>query len=145
MKTEQSRIVGTDDRVMISYEVRCHGQVLEASESGEYVEYQMGAGHWPVQLELTLLGEAVGQQLEIELKAGDYAFGKPDPERIIQMDRIDFDDEPEAGELIEFTLDNGDIVEGQVLSVLADKIEVDFNHPYAGRDLSFSIHIGSIL
>ena len=105
----------------------------------------MGAGQWPPQLELAMLGECAGAQLKIDLNASDNAFGAPDPERIVAMEAVDFEAAPEPGELIEFRLPDEQMLEGQVLAVFGDKIEVDFNHPYVGRDLTFEIHIHTIV
>ncbi len=139
------KIVVNDDRLLITYTISHHDQVLEASAQGEPVKYQMGAGQWPVQLELAMLGEKVGAQLDIKLQAGDNVFGPADPERVVTMNATDFNTEQQPGALIEFDLENGETFEGQILSVFADKIEVDFNHPYAGRDLNIKIQIVSIV
>jgi FKBP-type peptidyl-prolyl cis-trans isomerase 2 len=140
-----AKLIANDGSLRINYTISHHDKVLEASAQGEPVKYQMGTGQWPVQLELAMLGEKVGAQLDIKLLAADEAFGCVDPERVVTMDAIDFKAEPQPGELIEFNLENGECLEGQILSVFADKIEVDFNHPYAGRDLNIKIQIVSIL
>ena len=140
-----ARVVAQDDHLLITYTIRHRDQILEANAPGEPVEYRMGEGQWPIQIELAMLGEKVGEQLVLQYKVGDNVFGCTDPERIVSMDAVDFKSEPEPGELIEFNVDNGDMIEGQILSVFADKIEVDFNHPYAGRDLNILIQIVSIL
>ena len=145
MVCKTDRRVAIDDRLMISYTVWYQDKILESSEAQESVEYKMGAGQWPIQLDLAMLGEAIGTHLNIKLKDSDNAFGPADPDRIITMDAVDFESEPEPGELIEFRLADGELLEGQVLAVFGDKIEVDFNHPYAGRDLTFEIHIHSIV
>lgn len=139
------RRVEGKDLLLIAYQVQHESIVLESSEPEDSVEYQMGAGHWPAQLELALMGATVGERLNITLNAADNAFGQVDSERVIHLDVVDFVNVPEPGELIEFNLENNEAIEGQVLSVFGDKIEVDFNHPYAGRDLIFTIHIKSIL
>ena len=145
MPNNPDQRVTENDRLLISYEIRHQKQILEKSPPHETVEYLMGTGQWPVQLELAMLGEMVGECLSIKLKASDNAFGPAEPDRIVSMDAIDFENPPDPGELIEFKLENGENVEGQILSVFADKIEVDFNHPYAGRDLDIQIQIVSIL
>jgi len=144
MSEQPKKCVNSEDSLLITYTIRHQNQVLEQISGNEPVDYQMGVGQWPVQLELAMLGEAEGECLDISLRASENAFGAAEPDRIISMDIVDFDKEPEPGELIEFTLENGDSVEGQVLSVFANNVEVDFNHPYAGRDLEFEIHIKSI-
>jgi FKBP-type peptidyl-prolyl cis-trans isomerase SlpA len=137
--------VGVDDLLKISYKISHRNKLLEEVASSEAVEYRMGEGNWPIQLELAMLGEITGSCLKIQLMAKDDAFGRVDPDRIMQMDRLDFSSQPQPGELIEFEFEHGEPVEGQVLRILDDKIEVDFNHPYAGRDLDIEIQIKSIL
>ena len=129
----------------ISYEILHDGRILESSEPEQPIEYQLGNGCWPATIESKLLGSVVGDEILIEILAEENAFGELDVERIIQMDRQDFDNEPDLGDLIEFDLPDAQGVEGQVISVFGDKIEVDFNHPYAGRDLMFKIQIQAIV
>jgi FKBP-type peptidyl-prolyl cis-trans isomerase 2 len=142
---KSTRVVAQDDQLQITYSIRHQDQVLETSAPGESVAYKMGEGQWPIQIELAMLGEEAGKQLALQYIAGDNVFGCTDPERIVTMDAVDFEPEPEPGQLIEFKLEKGEVIEGQILSVFADKIEVDFNHPYAGRDLTILIQIVSIL
>ena len=137
--------IGSRDRVGIEYRILHRGRELEASEPGQVVDHQLGQGDWPAALEQSLIGAGVGDQLSLHFAVSDALFGQPDPERIIDMDRQDFDREPEPGELIEFQIANGERVEGQVLLMVDDKIQVDFNHPYAGRELDIEIKIVSIL
>ena len=129
----------------IIYEIIYEGRVLERSEPAFPIEYQLGQGYWPAKIESQLLGAIAGAECLIEVSAGEHLFGELDIERIIQMDSQDFDNEPEPGDLIEFDLPDSQQVEGQVISVFGDKIEVDFNHPYAGRDLLFKIQIQAIV
>lgn len=139
------RRVTAEDRLLISYDISCAGEQLEASDLGQTVEYHMGQGLWPIQLELEMLNETVGANLLIAIRAVDDVFGKIDPERMITLQLADFRHTPVSGELIEFELPDGETVEGQVLRLLGDQVEVDFNHPYAGRDLDFKIRIESIM
>ena len=135
--------IGREDRLTLHYSVHCRGQMLETSTGGEPLEYTMSSGDWPLQLELAMLDQPAGTELSVVIDAAENAFGKADPERIMQMDLADFEEVPEPGTLIEFALENGESVEGQVLSVMGDSVQVDFNHPYAGRDLVFEIRIES--
>ena len=142
--TASSQSVTSESRLLITYDISCGGEQLEASELDEAVEYQMGQGMWPIQLELEMLNEAVGTNLQVVVRAVDNVFGKLDPERVMQLQQNDFSQAPEPGELIEFELPDGETVEGQILSTFGDQVEVDFNHPYAGRDLNIRIRIEAI-
>ncbi len=140
----KKRLVGKQDNLLIRYQIECDGKVLEGDLNAAAQPYQMDAGLWPSQLERQMLGQALGSQLKIDIKADDDVFGKFDPERVMTMHQADFEPSPEVGELIEFSLPDGRQTEGQVLSVFDDNMEVDFNHPYVGRDLVVKIHIESI-
>ena len=137
--------VGGNDSLKINYRIMHRGRELEASEPGEATMFQLGQGDWPLPLERAMVGAKPGDTLALHFKAGDELFGRPDPERIIDMELQDFSREPQPGELIEFELSNGEHIEGQVLLMVDDKIQVDFNHPYAGRELDIEIEIVSIL
>ena len=140
----RARVVGAQDTLMICYQIEWNGRVLEGSLDGPAQSYQMGVGQWPAQLETAILGSQLGRELQVEINARDDVFGKFDPERVLRMHQTDFKQSPAVGELIEFTLPNGQQTEGQVLSVFNDNIEIDFNHPYIGRDLVVKIRIDTI-
>jgi len=137
--------VAADDRLLLHYTISCKGVELESSELDAPVEYRMGQGMWPVQIELAMLNELVGSVLDIKIGAADGAFGMADPGRILRLQREDFMHDPAVGELIEFEMPDGEQLEGQVLSLFPDQIEVDFNHPYVGRDLDIHITIENII
>lgn len=142
---ESEKRVGSGDRLRIVYSIRHQQRVLEASDAGESVVYSMGQGQWPQALEAAMLEAREGDRLQLHFDAADNLFGRPDPDRIVEMEQGDFAVEPNPGELIEFELSNGERIEGQVLLVIGDTIQVDFNHPYAGRELDVEIEIISIL
>jgi FKBP-type peptidyl-prolyl cis-trans isomerase SlpA len=48
---------------------------------------------------------------------------------------------PEPGQIIGFTDENGEELPGAVLEVAAEQVKVDFNHPLAGREIIFDVHI----
>lgn len=143
--SDNPRNVNTTDRLLIRYEISHAGLVLEGGMDDGNHSYTMGEGRWPEQIETKMLGLKQGEKVQLKFMAADKAFGAPNPERIVQMSRSDFTDEPDLGGLIEFELPDGQVIEGQVLSMFNDNIEVDFNHPYAGRDISMQICIESIV
>lgn len=142
---ETSVNVTAEARLLISYDINCGGEQLELVESHAPIEYQMGQSLWPIQLELEMLNEVAGASLKVQVRAVDNIFGEIDPERVMQLQQGDFDHAPDPGDLIEFELPDGETIEGQVLRLFGDQVEVDFNHPYAGRDLDIQIRIESIL
>ena len=142
--SEPGKKVAVGDTIEIDYRIRHKGDEMEASEPGTPVVYTLGQGQWPGTLEAAMMGAREGDHLSLHFDASDHLFGRPDPERIVEMERQDFTSEPNPGELIEFELGSGERIEGQVLLVINDTIQVDFNHPYAGRELDIDIEIVSI-
>ena len=74
------------------------------------------------------------------------AYGPRDPALIQYMPLTDFNGEftPEAGQIIAFALPNGEEAAGMVLGVEGGQVEVDFNHPLAGHEISFRVQIISV-
>jgi FKBP-type peptidyl-prolyl cis-trans isomerase SlpA len=71
------------------------------------------------------------------------AFGQRDAEAVQMLPRTEFPaDMPLApGQIIGFTGQNGEELAGAVLEVGQDQVKVDFNHPLAGREIVFDVHI----
>ena len=139
------RRVDSDDTLLLTYSISSADTLLEGNVDADPIEYIMGTGLWPMQIEFAMHGEQAGAELNINVRASEHVFGAPDIERILQLDAMDFDEEPAIGELVEFRLPDGALIEGQVLSQINDKLEVDFNHPYVGRDLKIYIKIETII
>ena len=68
-------------------------------------------------------------------------LGERDPALINRMPVSDFSEAPEAGQVLAFSLPDGEEIAGLVLAVEDDEVEVDFNPPLAGHDLAFRVQI----
>lgn len=110
------------------------------------VELQMGDGTLQPGLELALYGLKAGDTQTLNLLP-DQAYGPRDPELIQYMPLTDFDGEftPETGQIIAFSLPNGEEAAGTVLGVENGQVEVDFNHPLAGHEITFRVEIIGVL
>jgi FKBP-type peptidyl-prolyl cis-trans isomerase SlpA len=73
----------------------------------------------------------------------ETGFGFPDPQAIQWMPLTDFPKElkPKAGQIINFTLPNGEEVPGAILELENKRVKVDFNHPLAGLEVVFAVEI----
>jgi len=111
----------------------------------EPVELQMGDGTLQPGLELALYGLKAGDTQTLKLLP-DQAYGPRDPELIQYMPLTDFDGEftPEAGQIIAFSLPNGEEAAGMVVAIRKGQAEVDFNHPLAGHEITFTVEIISV-
>lgn len=102
----------------------------------------VGDGTLQPGLELALYGLKVGDRQTVRLDPGQ-AYGPHDPARVQRMPLGDFagGPNPERGQVIAFGLPNGDQTAGLVLAVDGDEVEVDFNHPLAGHEITLSVEV----
>jgi FKBP-type peptidyl-prolyl cis-trans isomerase SlpA len=102
----------------------------------------MGDGTLQPGLELALYGLSAGEQQRLRLLP-EQAFGLRDTGLIRHMPLSDFEAAftPEVGQVIAFSLPNGEEAAGTVLAVEQGQVEMDFNHPLAGHEIEFVVEI----
>ena len=108
----------------------------------EPVELQMGDGTLQPGLELAIYGLKAGDTQTLALMP-EQAYGLRDPALIQQMPLSDFDGDftPEKGQIVAFSLPDGEEAPGMILGVEHGRVEVDFNHPLAGHEITFKVEI----
>jgi FKBP-type peptidyl-prolyl cis-trans isomerase SlpA len=105
----------------------------------------MGDGSLTPNFEQCLFGLHIGDKKSFTLEPND-AFGQPNPNNIIHMDRSKFDAESPAteGMIIAFQQPDGSEMPGIVRTVIGESVTVDFNHPLAGQRVTFDVEILNI-
>jgi FKBP-type peptidyl-prolyl cis-trans isomerase SlpA len=109
------------------------------------IQLRMGDGTLQPGLELAIYGRKAGDTQTLSLLP-DQAYGPRDPDLIQHMPLSDFNGEftPEVGQIIAFALPNEEEAAGMILGVQDGQVEVDFNHPLAGHEISFKVEIISV-
>jgi FKBP-type peptidyl-prolyl cis-trans isomerase 2 len=117
------------------------GTVFGQSEPGKPLEFMVGAGRMIPTLEAGIRGLKVGGKKKIEIKAAD-AYGDYDKNAIQEIPRGQFPAGVElaAGQYYRVQSPQGPLTVS-IIAVKAATVTVDFNHPLAGKDLSFDIEI----
>ncbi|WP_456375734.1 FKBP-type peptidyl-prolyl cis-trans isomerase [Thiolapillus sp.] len=89
-------------------------------------------------LELALYGLRPDDEQTLTLTP-EQAWGERRDELLKEMPRSDFpqDTELEAGQILSFSLADGEETMGTLLAVEDDRVLVDFNHPLSGREVVF--------
>ncbi len=102
----------------------------------------MGDGNFMPGMEMAIYGLKAGDEQTITLTP-EQAYGYADQQLIHELPLSDFGDtlNPEAGQVIAFSLPNGEEIPGMILEVNEDIAKVDFNHPLAGHDVVFKVKI----
>ena len=111
----------------------------------------LGTGELSPAVERRLLGLAEGSRERFELAAGE-AFGERNPELIQRVRRSlldelgDADERYSVGDVVQFpTPDGQGAYAGVVREVDADSLLFDFNHPLAGRPVTFEVQLIGVL
>ncbi len=133
----QNSVVG------IEYEVKEAGttDVVDTNKGGQPLEFIMGKGQIIPGLENALVGMNEGESGDILVKAAD-AYGEVNPEAlqtlpIEQFEGVDL----KEGMTLYGQGEDGQTVQVTVKSFDDKEVNVDFNHPLAGKDLMFSVTV----
>lgn len=106
----------------------------------EPVSLIIGDGNLLPGFEKALFGLRAGDRRTVSLPPED-AFGEWNPENVQRFDTVKFEQCPEVGHMIEFEDKAKASLFGVVMSVGDDITEIDFNHPLAGKNITFAVEI----
>ncbi|MCX6194104.1 MAG: peptidylprolyl isomerase, partial [Cytophagales bacterium] len=102
-----------------------------------------GLSGLPEAFEQNLLGLSIGDTFDFSISAED-AYGNVDPNAIIELPKSIFqaedqtaDDILQIGNFIPMTDDQGNRMQGLVVSIEGETVTMDFNHPLAEKTLMF--------
>ncbi len=118
------------------------GTVVEDTFQGEPISFTMGDGTLIRGMELAIYGLPVGAEQTIVI-GPEEGWGEHDEAGLQQMPLSDFpaDMRPEVGQIIGFETPTGEEVLGAVMEIDGDTVQLDFNHPLAGHDVTFRCKI----
>ena len=110
--------------------------------TGKPVKFFLGDGSLSEALEKQLIGQKEGAELRFTLPPKDV-FGESNPDNIHYLDitRFPAHDQPKVGQIMGFAQPNGEELPGVIREVAGDSVTVDFNHPLAGKDITFEIEV----
>ena len=136
--------VARGKKITMEYELGVDGgDVLESSEERGPIEYVHGEGQMLAGLEKRIEGVAEGDEQEGTIPA-EEAYGTEDtlPTKVLSRDSFP-EGELEVGKSFQAKDQAGNDVRFTVIEVDDDKQEVTirFNHPLAGKDISFKVKI----
>jgi FKBP-type peptidyl-prolyl cis-trans isomerase SlpA len=110
----------------------------------------IGSGELAPARESRLLGLAEGSEQSFGLGAGE-AFGERDPALVQRVRRTaldadgDADGDYQVGDVVRFPAPGGQSIAGIVRELDAETIVFDFNHPLAGRPVTFDVKLIGVL
>ncbi len=115
------------------------GELLQFGDNLFYLHGGYG-GAFP-KVEQVLEGSRVGDSVRVSLSPED-GYGYRDPSLVLLVPSQDFQDtRPEAGEAVEGRLPDGQSMVFTVTAVCAERVTLDGNHPFAGKQLTFAFQV----
>lgn len=142
-RDRKAALVEVGCRLTLAYRLALSdGTEVDRATAEEPFVYTVGDGALLANLESLLMGLVVGDREQF-LIAAEEGFGLPDPEQVHAVDRSEFE-APESlkpGMVLSFVAPSGDELAATIVEVGEEQVQVDFNHPLAGRDLQFEVEI----
>ena len=143
-------IIDERSRVTLHFELRLPtGEVIDSNFDAEPATLSIGDGNMLPGFEQVLLGLKAGVEKTVTVPA-ENGFGQSNPDNMQTFPREQLAGVCEnVGDLVPgAVLSFADAARGElpgvVVAVSDTEVEVDFNHPLAGRDIVFRVSIVSI-
>ena len=136
MQIEKNKVVS------FHYSLSAAGNYSESSRGGQPAKYLHGYGGIVRGLERAMRGRTAGESFTVEVAPED-AFGVRNPEfvkRVLRKHLLGAPAKLAPGSVVTVNTRQGQ-AQGIALKVGRFNIDVDFNHPMAGRQLTFEVEI----
>ncbi len=138
--TEQR--IGAATQVTLHFAIKLdNGDVVDSTFDKEPATFTVGDGSLLPGFEQALYGLKAGDKRSLSI-GPEQGFGQGNPQNIQVMPRAQFADmELSEGLLIIFNDAANAELPGVVKAFDANQVTIDFNHPLAGKDLTFDVEI----
>lgn len=131
-------------RVAVSYLLTVEGKEEDRADSDKPLEFVLGLGQLLPGFEEAVQGKEPGETFEIELQPVDgygeyFDSNKVElPISVFEVDGKVMTEVLEIGRMLPMQTTSGRTMMGKVLRVTPEIVEMDFNHPLAGKVLHFT-------
>ncbi|AMR68326.1 MULTISPECIES: FKBP-type peptidyl-prolyl cis-trans isomerase [Pseudomonadaceae] len=134
--------VGPDREVTLHFALKLeNGDVVDSTFDKQPATFKVGDGNLLPGFEVALYGFKAGDKRSLQIEP-ENAFGQPNPQNVQVMPRGQFQDmELSEGLLIIFNDAANAELPGVVKAFDEQQVTIDFNHPLAGKTLSFDVEI----
>ncbi|WP_447589230.1 FKBP-type peptidyl-prolyl cis-trans isomerase [Aquipseudomonas campi] len=138
--TEQR--IGPEKEVTLHFALKlANGDVVDSTFDKQPATFKVGDGNLLPGFEAALFGFKAGDKRSVQVEP-ENAFGQPNPQNVQIMPRSQFQDmELSEGLLVIFNDAANTELPGVVKAFDDAQVTIDFNHPLAGKTLSFDVEI----
>jgi len=131
------------DTVKIHYQAKAENKVIfDSSHQAEPLVFTVGDGQIIPAFENALIGMVAGDFKTLNLRS-EEAFGPHLEELITTVDKEQLPPhlELEKGQQLQIQQPDGQVLIVKVLDINENNVTFDANHPLAGQDITFNIHL----
>ena len=134
--------IGPDKEVTLHFALKLeNGDVVDSTFDKQPATFKVGDGNLLPGFEAALYGFKAGDKRSLQIEP-ENAFGQPNPQNLQVIPRSQFADmELSEGLLIIFNDAANAELPGIVKTFDEQQVTIDFNHPLAGKTLSFDVEI----
>jgi len=134
--------IGSDREVTLHFAIKLDsGEVVDSTFDKRPATFRVGDGNLLPGFESALYGLKVGDKRALPIPP-EQGFGRPNPQNVQVMPRSQFEGmELSEGLLVIFNDAASSEMPGIVKSFDEQQVTIDFNHPLAGRELTFEVEI----
>jgi FKBP-type peptidyl-prolyl cis-trans isomerase SlyD len=131
--------------VTLDYTLIVEDEVLESTNDGEPIEFIQGIGQIIPGLEEALYDMKVGDEKTVVIEP-EGAYGEYDPDSLEVAKKEEFSEEIplDVGTFLDLRDDQDEILSAQIIEADEDTVTLDFNHPLAGKTLTFEITVSGL-
>jgi FKBP-type peptidyl-prolyl cis-trans isomerase 2 len=131
-------------KVAIDYILLVDGAVADSSKGRGPLEYTQGSGQIITGLEKALSGLKAGDKKSVDIIAREaYGEVNPSARRAVPRLQIQNADKLRVGDVVGASSD-GHHFRAVVSRIDDAEVELDFNHPLAGKNLHFDVEVVSV-
>ncbi len=131
--------------VTLNYKVYLDSELIDQTSPSEPLTYVQGTGQVIPGLEKGVEGLGKGDKKELVIPP-EEAYGQYSEEKVLHVPKDDLpaDAEPEEGMQLQAMSQEGNMYIGVVTDVKPDHVDVDFNHPLAGKTLRLEVEVEDV-
>ena len=140
--TNQNLTIQDDTVVSLEYTLQVEGEIVDSTGEDEHIQFIQGQGQIISGLESQIYGMSSGESKEVTVPP-EEAYGVLDEDALGTVPRDEFPpDMPlEKGVALQLRDQDGESFDAYVESVGKKTVEINLNHPLAGKELFFSVKV----
>ncbi|HBI81829.1 MAG TPA: peptidylprolyl isomerase [Bacteroidales bacterium] len=142
--------ISKDKVISISYELKVDGDLIDAAQADNPLEFLYGYGQLLPLFEDNIKDLTEGDSFEFMIPSKD-GYGDVNEQAMVELPKEIFvidgelqDDLLVLGNRLPMRDSDGNALDGTVVEVTDSSVVMDFNHPLAGKDLYFTGKVLSI-